>query len=219
NDQEPSPLLDVVRLRWRSARPGEVPELVAAIGQWQTVLTRFQKVGHLKSWMVPTLPLASRQEVRLKVPAPSSGEETTLYLTASGAGDGAANDFVVWQQPRFVIPGRPDLPLRDVRAFTKEILSLRKRYFAATAKCLAAAAEVSGRHEKFSIADLARKHDVDEDALAAWLACLGIGATERPRLDYLTNILPTAGNYDFVKGWGRPETPLLVANSSDRHVR
>src|SRR5205823_2220040 len=83
---------------------------------------------------------------------------------------------------------------------------------------LAAAAEVSGR-QKVSVADLARKHDVDEDALAAWLECLGIGTSEGPRLDYLMNKLATAGGYDFVKGWGKPETPLLVANSSDRHVR
>jgi hypothetical protein len=219
NDREPSPLLDAVRRRWRDARPGDVAALVAAIGQWQAVLTKFQKVGHLKPWMVPAVPLTPRQEVRLKVPAAGAGNATTLYLAAGDAGDGAAHDFVVWHHPRFVIPGRPDLPLRDVRAFTSEILSLRQRYFAATAKCLAAAAEVSGRLEQFSLADLARKHGADADALAAWLECLGIGTAARPRLDYLSNKLPPAGGYDFVKGWGKPETPLLVANSSDRHVR
>src|SRR5437764_7444232 len=99
----------------------------------------------MKSWMTPITPLTSRQEVRVRIPWPSeppgsprrSGEPpgssrredggdkprrspfVTLYLAAGDAGDGAANDFVVWQQPRFLIPGRPDLPLRDVRAFTK----------------------------------------------------------------------------------------------------
>jgi hypothetical protein len=219
NDREPSPLLDVIRLRWRDARPADVPALVAEIGRWQTALTRFQNVGHLKPWMVPVLPLVSRKEVRLKVPPPDEGNETTLYLTAGDAGDGAANDFVVWQQPRFVIPGRPDLPLRDVRAFTREMVALRERYFAATAKCLVAAAEVSGQREKVAVADLARKYGVEEEALTAWLGCVGIGTVEEPKLNYLTNKMANSGAYDFVKGWGKPETPLLVANSSDRHVR
>jgi hypothetical protein len=219
NDREPSPLLDAVRLRWRNARPGDVAALAAAIGQWQAVLTKFQKVGHLKSWMVPAVPLTPRQEVRLKVPAAGAGKETILYLAAGDAGDGADQDFVVWRRPRLVIPGRPDLPLRDVRAFTSEILALRERYFAAAAKCLATAAEVSGRQEPFSVAELARQHETDADALAAWLECLGFGTTERPKLDYLTNKMATAGGYDFVKGWGTSATPLLVANSSDRHVR
>ena len=33
----------------------------------------------------------------------------------------ATNDFVVWQQPRLVIPGRPDLLLRDVREFVRDV--------------------------------------------------------------------------------------------------
>src|SRR5262249_57036284 len=28
-----------------------------------------------------------------------------------------------------------------------------------------------------------------------------------------------SANYDFVQGWGTSETPLLLANSSDKHVR
>jgi len=60
-------------------------------------------------------PLIAKQEFRLKLPAPADGNEIKLYLVASDAGDGNDNDFVVWQQPRLVAAGRPDLLLRDVR--------------------------------------------------------------------------------------------------------
>ena len=37
-------------------------------------------------------------------------------MAASDAGDGNENDFAVWENPRLVASGRPDLALRDVRA-------------------------------------------------------------------------------------------------------
>ena len=98
--------------------PGEAVTLANEIARWQRALTKFQSVGHMKSWMAPIMPKTSRQEVRLRIPPASSAKEITLSLAAGDAGDSAANDFVVWQRPRFLIPGRPDLPLRDVRAFT-----------------------------------------------------------------------------------------------------
>ena len=63
---------------------------------------------------MPVTPLAGTREVRLKIPAPADGTDVTLYLVASDAGDGNDNDFAVWENPRLLIPGRPDLPLRDV---------------------------------------------------------------------------------------------------------
>src|SRR5262245_21290451 len=219
NDREPSPLLDRVRARWRNAKPDGAVALASEIARWQKALTKFQSVGHMKSWMASITPLTSRQEIRLRIPVSGSAKEVTVYLVAGDACDGAANDFVLWQQPRFLIPGRPDLPLRDVRAFTNAMLAVRERYFAATAKCLAAAAEVTGKLEKPDVAELARRHKVDADALAAWFDYLGIGTAATPKLEYFANKLNSAGGYDFVKGWGKPETPLLVANSSARHVR
>src|SRR5262249_55350336 len=135
NDRKASPLLDMVRARWRNPKPDDAVALASEIARWQRALTKFQSVGHMKSWMGPITPLTSRQEIRLRIPPVSEGKEVTLYLATGDAGDGAANDFVVWHQPRFLIPGRPDLPLRDVRAFTNAMLALRERYFRTTAKC------------------------------------------------------------------------------------
>ncbi|MFO0843575.1 MAG: DUF1592 domain-containing protein [Gemmataceae bacterium] len=214
---EPSALLDQVRAPWRGAKPGDAPALAAEIGQWQKVLTRFQSVGHMKSWMVPVTPLTSRQEVRFKVPGAAAGKEVSLFLAAGDAGDGANDDVVVWQRPRLVIPGRPDLPLREVRDFTQAATAWRDRLFAAAAKCLAAAEE-AGTTEKLEVGDLARRHDIEADVLAAWLGYLGIGVVEAPKLNHFTTQLTRVGGHEFVRGWGRPETPSLVANSSGRLV-
>lgn len=215
NGRESSPLLDVIRARWRNARVADVLALAAEIRQWQAALTQFQNVGHMKSWMAPVQPITARQEIRLKMPTTITGSEFTLYLAASNTGAEAASDFVVWQRPRFVIPGRPDLPLRDVRAFTNEFLALRERFFHSTAKCLTAAAEIDGPAD---VAGLARKHGVDADALAAWLDYLGIGTPAASKLDYFTTKMTRTAAFDFVKGWGTVETPSLVANASDRLV-
>jgi hypothetical protein len=225
NDREPSLLLDAVRAQWRTAKPGDGAALAAEIGRWQKSLWKFSSVGHIglvggpKAWQEPVSPLAARQDVKLKLTASAQQREVALYLTAGDAGDGNANDFVVWQQPRLVAPGRPDLLLRDVRDFAREMTARRKRTLAATAKALNAAAEVAQTAEKVDVAALARKHEVEVEALTAWLDYLGIGSGASLKLDLFTNKQRSAAKYDFVKGWGLPETPSLVANSSDMHMR
>ena len=42
-------------------------------------------------------------------------EEVVLSLVVTDAGDGNENDFVVWQEPRLVLPGRPEIYLRDIQ--------------------------------------------------------------------------------------------------------
>lgn len=217
--EEPSQLLDLVRARWRTARPEDAPALAAQVAQWQNALTRFQSVGHMKSWMVPVSLVTDKQEIRWKVPAAAPGTDTvTLYLAAGEAGDGPAGDVVIWQQPRLVTPGRPDLLLRDLRGFAREMASRRQQLFAATAKSLNAAADAA-RADTFELKLLAERHGVDPEPLAAWLDFLGIGSNAAIRLDHFANHIENSSGYDFIKGWGKSETPLLVANSSDQHVR
>ncbi len=148
SDREPSLLLDEIRAHWRTATAADAPRIAAEIGQWQKALWRFASVGHIgkvggpKAWQEPIDPIASAQELRIKVPAPTKGQkDITLYLVASDGGDGNAGDFVIWQRPRLVAPGRPDLLMCDVDDFTREMSARRERTFASTAKALAAAAE------------------------------------------------------------------------------
>jgi hypothetical protein len=158
--------------------------------------------------------------VRLKIPVAPERKEVTLYLVAGDAGDGNENDFVIWEKPRLVAAGKPDLLLRDVRDVTRELAADRERVFATAAKALAAAAEASSSTERNDVAELARKHGVETGSLQAWLNYLGIGTGGDLKITgYFTNKIKSSSGYEFVKGWGRAETPNLVANSTTQHVR
>ena len=218
---EASPLLDGLRARWRVAKPDNVPAMIAEIGEWQKTLWKFSSVGHIgkvggpKAWMEPVTPLVGQQELRVKLAPPANGNDVTIYLTADDAGDGAAGDFVLWKEPKLSIPGRPAILLRDLRGFVGELTARRERIFAATANALAAAAE-TGTAE---VATLAQRHGVDADGLKAWFSYLGVGEGGEIKLDHFATQLPKSGEYDFVKGWGAPDLPALLANSSDQLVR
>ncbi len=224
--RQPSLLLDGLRNRWRAARPEDAAALAALVAAWQKGLWRFTTVGHIgkvggpKKWLEPVTPLIAKQEVRFKIPQSPDGGQVTLSLVASDAGDGNEHDFVVWQQPRLVAPGRPDLLLRDVREVTRDLAARRKRVFAVAARYLDAASVAAAAHGTADVEQLARKHGVESDALSAWLDYLGIGSGGSVALGgHFTNKLTNASGYDFINGWGRSETPMLLANASDKPVR
>ncbi len=224
--ERPSLLLDALRRRWKAAKPDDAPAIAQEIARWQQALWRFTTVGHIgkvdgpKAWMEPVSPIAARQEIRRKLTAPPNAKEVTLYLTVGDAGDGHVHDFAVWERPRIIAPGRPDLMLRDVRAVTKELTARRDRFAASSAACLAAAAEASVATEKLSIDDLAKKHAVDPDSLSAWLDYLGIGAASPVSLGTpISRKMESGSGYDFIKGWVGDDALSVVANSSNQHVR
>ncbi|HEY0981635.1 DUF1592 domain-containing protein [Schlesneria sp.] len=224
--EEPSFLFDRLRSQWRDATPKDTPQIAAEIAQWQQALWRFTSIGHIgkvggpKAWMEPVSPITTRTDIRMKLPASSDGEQVSVYLTTMDGGDGNEHDYVVWQQPRLVAPGRPDVLLRDVRRVTAELAERRDRSFAATVRCLAAATEAGAAQGNVELADLAKRHKVDADLLAAWLNYLGVGTGGHVQIEnYFTNQLSNVSGYVFAKGWGSHETPLMVVNSSDEHVR
>ena len=219
--EESSPVLDPIRGRWRTATMQELPAIVDSIAAWQAALSRFQNVGHMRPWVVPVDPITTRQELRLKLPDNAGSAETiVLRLTAADAGDGPAGDFVVWERPRIVAAGRPDLLLRDVRRIVDRLNERRQRIFDGTAAALAAADEADRSGGAFNAADLAQRHGVKPDILAAWLECLGIGPDPAAGLDRFTDKIEAAAGYEFINGWGTSKTPNLLANSSsDQNVR
>jgi mono/diheme cytochrome c family protein len=227
NDPAPSPLLDAVRSRWRTAQPAEAAAIAAEIMRWQSGLWKFNSVGHIgkiggpKSWMEPVSPLLARQEFRMPVPAATDGHDVTLYLAADDAGDGDERDVVVWERPRVVAPGMPDLLLRNLPAVARALAVQRGRVFAGAERSLAAAAEASATPGGFDPALLAEKHGVPQDVLAAWFAYLGLGdGTGAVTItSHLRGKHEKGAGYDFVNGWGPGATPNMVANSSDMHVR
>ncbi|HEX5103790.1 MAG TPA: DUF1592 domain-containing protein, partial [Pirellulaceae bacterium] len=226
NAKQPSLLLDGLRARWRSAKPADAAALAAEIGAWQKGLWRFATVGHIgkaggpKAWMEPVSPLVAGQELRLKIPTPAEGEDVTISLVAADAGDGNEHDYVVWQQPRLVGPGRRDLLLRDVRQVTRELTARRDRLFASAAKYLAAADQAAAARGEAKPEALAKQHGLEARDLRAWLDYLGIGSGGPVELTgHFMEKLTSAAGYDFIQGWGSHNTPLLLANSSDQHVR
>jgi hypothetical protein len=226
NDAKPSLLMDGIRAHWKTAKPDDVTALAAEIAQWQKALWKFNTVGQIgkkggsKRWLDEVSPLVTQQEVRLKIPALPEGSAVTLALLATDAGDGKDNDFVVWQQPRLVAPGRPDLLLRDVRNVTRQLEIRREQMFHSAAKYLQAADAAIAAQGNANVAELAKSSGVDADALGAWLDYLGIGSGGNVDLrGHFTAKITKSQTFDFIKGWGTDETPLLIANSSDQHVR
>ncbi|MBS0202619.1 MAG: DUF1592 domain-containing protein [Planctomycetes bacterium] len=225
HDQKPSLLLDQVRNRWKAAKPDQADALAAEIGMWQKGLWKFSSVGHIgkvggpKAWQEPVTPLVPRQEIRLKLPA-TDQKEILVYLAAGDAGDGNEHDFVIWEQPRLVAPGRPDLLLRDVRNVYGQLVTRRERILATVSQCLAAAAEAGASETPLELPALAQKNQVEPELLGAWLDYLGIGTGSAVTIDsHLKEKNTSASGYDFIKGWGPPATPNVSANSSDQHVR
>ncbi len=221
----PSLLLDSVRRQWRGAQTADTARLAGFIEAWQQALWHFTTVGQIgkrggpTAWQERVTPLASAREVRMKLPPPAAGDGVTLYLVASDAGDGSQHDVAVWENPRLVAPGRPDLLLRDVRSSMNALTESRQKVFTSAAPCLAAANEISGDADEITVARLAQQHGVEPVVLRAWLDCLGIGGGEARIDGYMTNEVKSAQGYDFITGWAADNALSVIANSSDQHVR
>lgn len=221
-------LLDRVRAQIHSPAPRDAAALTAWIAPWQQALWKFGSVGHIgkiggpKAWMEPVTPLAPRQEFRLKLTNAPSATSLTIRLNASDAADGNTDDWVLWERPRLVSPGRPDVLLRDLRAVSQDLAEGRTRVISTAAACLTAAAEAASHPspDTLDVDTLARRHAVDAPTLRAWLDTLGISTGGPATITgHFTDRIESSSGYAFVQGWGKSETPLLVANSSDQHVR
>lgn len=192
NGTRPSPLLDGLRARWRTAKESDAGAMAKEIAVWQDTLWKFSSVGHIgkvdgpKAWMEPVSPIVPEQTFRMK-PAAS-----TLYLAARDAGDGSTNDYAVWRKPRLLIPGRAPVLVRDLPALVTEMTAQRTRILAATARAL--------------------EGDASEREWSTFLAA-------EIRLDLLTKKIEKSGGHDFVKGWGTPQTATVLANASGDTVR
>ncbi len=219
-------LLDELCSKWRKANPQDLAALTTFISTWQKALWRFSSVGHIgkvngpKAWLEATNPIVSKQELRLKIPATESTQDVTLYMVTGDAGDGNEQDFAVWERPRLVAPGRPDLLLKDVRRVASELNRVRTQIFTDAAKSLAAAAEIDDRAAVTDLAALAVKHDIPTSSLRAWFDYLGIGTHGPVKMDsLLTRTITNASGHDFVQGWVGDDALSVLANSSDQAVR
>jgi hypothetical protein len=225
-DTKPSLLLDDVRARWRAAEPKDAPALGDYLAEWQKSLWRFSSVGLIgriggpTRWMEPINRLTAKQDIKFKIPDSTDGSDVVISLVATDVGDGNKSDFVVWQAPRLVSPGKPDLLLRDVREVARGLAVRREQVFANTAAYLAAANEIATSEKAIDVAKTAGEHKLDAAELGAWLDYLGVGSGSSAKISGLfTAHIVKVGGFDFVEGWGTNETPFVIANSSNQHVR
>ena len=81
HDQKPSPLLDNLRAHWRTAKPADVPALLAEIARWQQALWKFNSVGHIgkatgaKTWLEPVSPPITNSDLHLNLTVPLSAND------------------------------------------------------------------------------------------------------------------------------------------------
>ncbi|QDV39078.1 DUF1592 domain-containing protein [Tautonia plasticadhaerens] len=229
-DRGPSLLLDPLRRAWRSADTADAASAISdLVAPWQESLWRFNRVGHIgkvggpPSWMEPVSPLVDRQEVRVAFPGDLEGvgDEVRLTLSVRDAGEGTGPVAACWESPRIVTPGRPDLPLRDLRAVARRLEARRDETLGRAVECLDAASEILRSPDPGGPREVADRLGIPPDVLGAWFSYLGVGEGPPtiPADEILSGPISGAGGHEFVAGWGEPGTPNVVANSSDEHVR
>jgi hypothetical protein len=225
SDKDASLPLDLVRADWAKAAPGDVSGLARKVASWQQSLWRFTTVGHIgkrdgpKAWQVPANPLTTRQEFKLKLQPPANGGDVVLHIVATDAGDGPDHDVAALENPRLSAPGRPDLPLRDIRQSVARLANSRSRVIETAEACLATAASLPAKFDANHRADAARTHGAPPEMLDAWLQVLGLFSGSAQVSGHLVAKTHGVQNHDFIKGWSGPEALSVLANSSDRLVR
>ena len=121
----PSLILDTLRFRWRRSKPEDASALAADVAAWQKGLWTFGPVGLYGKkgiparWMRPVNPLVTWEDIHFDIGFPSTPEdekkeEVVVSLVVTDAGDGNDQDFVVFQQPRLIAEGHPDILLRNL---------------------------------------------------------------------------------------------------------
>ncbi len=214
-----SPMLAGLAAEWREAKPGDGVRLSEGVRRWEPQLWTFGTVGHFKPWQTRKVSHVESQPLRLKLPAAGKDGKIVVSLSAGTAGDGAEGDLVHWQQPRLVSTSRPSIFLRDVRAVAFGLDRLRREELPAAGRYLAAVTEAERARGKLDVPALARAHKLDRHLLLAWLQMTGIDDGQTVRIDkYLPGGFVDRNGYDFIDGYGIPETPSLITNSSDQQV-
>lgn len=222
NDRQLGFLLQQVRTRWENLTPDEVPQLVTFIEQWQPELWKFNVVGHVgregapASWLEAVTPVVERREFRVPLPATSEGRDVVVRLIAGDADGEREHDFVKWQNARIERTGQPPVPLRDVQNLHQQTLLVRKQFLEQLPAYLKAVAELeSGK----PLLQVAKEADLPASLLTAAANFIGVSAGGPVKVQgHFTQKL-SPGEYDFITGWGFPQTPSIMANFSDKEVR
>lgn len=226
------PLMTRIAALMKSDDPNALSQSIRSIEDWQKALWRFSSVGHIGKkngptrWMEPVNPLTTAHEFRLAMPSAETqvdnrqDSEVVFYLSTTNAGDDSNEDASIWERPRFALPGRPDLLLRDCSVVVPYLKTINTKLLRESKSAFAAADWAINQTTHVSLTDLAKQFECDEDLLQAWFEYLGLQATNSREIKgHLTQRLERVSGYDFVSGWSGADALSVIANSSSEHVR
>lgn len=237
SDTAPNIFMEPLRTGWRRAVAGEavtdadVEQLVQYVSQWQAALFRFTTVGHIgkvggpKRWLETTAPLKAQANLRFALPPANDKGQIEFSLLTSTAGDQGQKDIARWDNPRLTAAGRRELPLHQLATIAAALMQRREQAVSKVDEYLNAVVEVQAARSTDSATpveptQLAQQRGLDPELLAAWLNYLGISVAGTVKIEnHLTGKLGNVSGYDFVSGYGVNETPIVLANSSENHVR
>ena len=220
---ESSFLVNELQRRWARAEVEDLSELVSWIEQWQSALWKFNAIGQIgreggpPSWQEARTPLVAKQDFRIPLPKIQAGLPLRVMLQARGLDLGDENGVVVWQNPRLERQGRPPVSLRDVVGLQKKLDRRRADGLSRTSDYLRVANKVTPESD---LQKMAVDAGLELDLLRQWLRLLDVNSGGPVQVTgHFVEKMESSGDYDFVKGWGTPATPSLIANSSDQQVR
>lgn len=222
-------LLDGLRQSWAAARPEDVASITADINAAQNALWKFNSIGQsgreggATSWQEAVSPLMSRHEIRQKLGDVAAESDVTLWLTVNDLGDGNAEDFVVFERPRFEFPTAegaeplPPIELRNIRSLVSRIEATMGRELPRTAEYLKAVARL--RSSGKTVDDAAETAGLNTALLERWAKLLGLGhRTSREIKGVFTRKLTRAQGYDAINGWSNHDLPNMLTNSSSEPI-
>jgi hypothetical protein len=223
-----SPLHAALRHLFQEAKPNrkDIDALIRNVIGWQASLWKFNQVGHIgklngpKSWMEPVEPIHTRQDFRVPVTLDANGKPKPLYLEAVKMLEGETESKVLWEQPRLAFPNLPEIPISKLASFTKNRNLQLALLLEKTAACLKRINSVSWEaHSNMDSADLTAGQAIEPQILKAWLRFLGREESVEPGDHLFTQKIPSTSGYAFIQGWGSQDTPSILANASNTHVR
>lgn len=221
--ETPSFPLNQICQQWQTAKPGDEAALAGAVKRWQQALWKFNTIGHIgikdgpKSWLEAVTPVTGIQELRPKLD-PKAGEDLSVTLHASDAGDGSSGDEVLWENARIVRSGAPDVALEDAQPLARTVGGLVSSELPRVEAYLAAMAELHRTSKGAS--QIAEERDLNPQLLDHWLKFAGLNVRGTPVMTgHFKEKISNVAGHPSVKAWGSPETPSVTVNSSSETIR
>lgn len=206
-------------IRKQEERVGQVvrltPEaMVERVQGWQRALWRQQNVGHMKRWQVPVEPLQTEWVVSEAIgPRVDGGPLLVQLWHDAPAGESAQ---LRWKGARLVLP-KQSIPLGSLSQVTEEWVALRGEILGSSSAVLE---EIARSLDASQGVRRGVGGEVSRIALQCWRVFLGLEDSGGALFsDLYTERMESIGGYNFVQGWGSPETPSVAANGSDQDVR